>query len=65
MMDAVKHFLEMGGYARFVWPAYGVGLLVLGSFLATSISAYRRVQRELASIEAQRGGQAQRRGGRR
>ena len=24
----MNHFLEMGGYARFVWPAYGLALAV-------------------------------------
>ncbi len=33
-MTAVESFLEMGGYAAFVWPAYGVAALVLvGVFL--------------------------------
>ncbi len=30
MNGALRHFLAMGGYARFVWPAYGVAALVLG-----------------------------------
>ena len=25
----LQHFLEMGGYARYVWPAYGLTALVL------------------------------------
>jgi heme exporter protein CcmD len=25
----MEEFLHMGGYARFVWPAYGFGLLVI------------------------------------
>lgn len=25
----LQHFLEMGGYAEFVWPAYGLTALVL------------------------------------
>ena len=25
----MEDFLHMGGYARFVWPAYGLGFLVL------------------------------------
>jgi len=33
-MTAVESFLDMGGYAAFVWPAYGVAALVLiGVFL--------------------------------
>jgi heme exporter protein D len=26
----MQEFLHMGGYARFVWPAYGLAFLVLG-----------------------------------
>ena len=29
-MDGIGAFLAMGGYAGFVWPAYGVALAVLG-----------------------------------
>lgn len=25
----MSHFLEMGGYARYLWPAYGVTLLAV------------------------------------
>jgi heme exporter protein D len=25
----VSHFLAMGGYARYLWPAYGVTLLAM------------------------------------
>jgi heme exporter protein D len=28
-MDDLKDFLDMGGYAAFVWPAYGLTALVL------------------------------------
>ncbi len=55
-MNSFQHFLEMGGYARFVWPSYALAALVLAGFVATSVSANRRVRRELASLQAQRGG---------
>ncbi len=30
-MDSVLAFFDMGGYARFVWPAYGlVGVVTVG-----------------------------------
>jgi heme exporter protein D len=53
-MDGVLHFLAMGGYARFVWPAYGVAFLALAWMLVDSIGAYRRVSRELRSLERER-----------
>ena len=29
-MVAIRHWLAMGGYAFYVWPAYGVMAAVLG-----------------------------------
>jgi heme exporter protein D len=29
MMSGLVTFLEMGGYARYLWPAYGLSMLVL------------------------------------
>ena len=26
----LKHFFAMGGYAAYVWPSYGLALLILG-----------------------------------
>jgi len=50
-MIAIANWLAMGGYARFVWPAYGVAFLVLAWMLYDSIGAYRRAGRELAALE--------------
>jgi heme exporter protein D len=55
-MTSLQQFFDMGGYARFVWPAYGLALLVLGGFLVTSVASYRRAKRELTILEARRGG---------
>jgi heme exporter protein D len=48
-------YLAMGGYAAFVWPAYGVALIVLGGLSwqswrrhRTSTAVVDRLQRELA-----------------
>jgi heme exporter protein D len=46
-----QNFFAMGGYARFVWPAYAVAALVLLGLLAWSLASYRRVKRELAAQE--------------
>jgi heme exporter protein D len=40
-------WLAMGGYAAYVWPAYGVGLVVLGGLAAFSWLDYRRSVRAL------------------
>jgi heme exporter protein D len=47
----MREFLEMGGYAAFVWPAYGVTALVLLLLLADSMIRLRRRQAELTRLE--------------
>lgn len=44
-------FLAMGGYAAYVWPAYGVAGLVLGGMAAASLALLRRRRAELAALE--------------
>jgi heme exporter protein D len=51
MTDQMAHFLAMGGYAVYVWPAYGVATAVLGFLIVHSILAYRRARRDLAALE--------------
>jgi heme exporter protein D len=38
----MEEFLHMGGYANFVWPSYGLGLLVL----AWNVWSARKLQRD-------------------
>lgn len=45
----MSEFLAMGGYAAFVWPAWGAAALVLGGLLVASLVARRRVRRALAA----------------
>jgi heme exporter protein D len=40
-MGDIGAFLAMGGYAGFVWPAYGVALAVLGGLASVSWWRYR------------------------
>ncbi len=54
MMDALGQFLAMGGYARFVWPAYGLAALVLWGMAAQSYRAWRRQRSLWAAIDATR-----------
>jgi heme exporter protein D len=53
-MAAVDHFLAMGGYARFVWPAFAMAVIVLGGLLVQSLVTYKKRQRELEAAEKQR-----------
>jgi len=40
-------FFEMGGYGAYVWPAYGVSVLVWLGLIAVIISRRRRLQTAL------------------
>jgi heme exporter protein D len=53
-MEAVDHFLAMGGYARFVWPAYALALIVMGGFLIETLVTYRKRRRALDDAEKKR-----------
>ncbi|MGC2414219.1 MAG: heme exporter protein CcmD, partial [Stellaceae bacterium] len=41
MTGTIESWLAMGGYAGFVWPAYGVTALVLGGLALYSWRRYR------------------------
>ena len=44
-------FFEMGKYAAFVWPAYGVSVAGIAAAIALTLSAYRRAKKKLAALE--------------
>nr|WP_314433576.1 heme exporter protein CcmD [uncultured Brevundimonas sp.] len=44
--------LDMGRYALFVWPAWGVSALVLTALIVRAFAASRRWKRELARLAA-------------
>jgi heme exporter protein D len=47
-------FWAMGGYAAYVWPAYGISVLGLGGAALFTIRAYRRAQVQLATLEGRK-----------
>lgn len=49
-MEAIQSFLDMGGYAAFVWPAYGATALVLAGLFAMSLGRMRASERALAEL---------------
>ena len=51
-------FLEMGGYAAFVWPAYGAAVVILGGLTIQAVARYRAALRELELLQARRPGDA-------
>lgn len=46
-MGSISTFLAMGGYARFVWPAYGLTLLVLTANVLLALWRERTLRRRL------------------
>ena len=44
-------FLNMGGYAGYVWPAYAIAAVVLIALVWDSVRGLRASERELAEAE--------------
>lgn len=49
---SVSEFFAMGGYAAYVWPAYGASLIGIVGAVAVTLSAWRRTRAELALLES-------------
>ncbi len=45
-------FFEMGGYAGFIWPAYGAAAVVLVGLMVLSRRALKAAETELAALDA-------------
>jgi heme exporter protein D len=52
-MSGLSAFVAMGGYAQYVWPAYGAAALVLIVLLVWTLARYRKGQRELDALQRQ------------
>jgi heme exporter protein D len=50
----VSAFFAMGGYAAFVWPAYGISAVVLMGLVIISRRRLKRLETALAELESQR-----------
>jgi heme exporter protein D len=51
-MDKIADFLGMGGYALFVWPAFGIVLVVLAGFVIISLRTLRSREATLRALQA-------------
>jgi heme exporter protein D len=49
----MTHYLAMGGYAAFVWPAYAIALAVLGGVTVQSWRRYRASRRALDELQGE------------
>ncbi len=47
-------FLDMGGYAAFVWPAWVLTAAILAGLAAASVRRLRALERELAELDGDR-----------
>ncbi len=52
MVEAIATFLDMGGYAAFVWPALGITALVLAAMALASVRRLRASEAALRRAEA-------------
>jgi heme exporter protein D len=55
MTGEIGRYIAMGGYAAFVWPAYGVALAVLGGLAWRSWRRYRASLRALDRLQQEFG----------
>lgn len=53
-MDAISEFLRMGGYAAFIWPAFGLAAVVMIGFAVQSRRALRADQHTLDLLQSAR-----------
>ena len=54
-MSVIETWLAMGGYAAFVWPAYGIAAIVLGGFALYSWRRHRGSSAALARLQGRFG----------
>ena len=52
----MAQFFAMGGYAAFVWSAYGLSVIVLALMVVWSLRANRREREALRRLEPQERG---------
>ena len=53
-MTSFSDFLNMGGYAAYVWPAFGIAAAILVGLLVQSRLILRSRESTLAELERQR-----------
>ena len=54
-MEQLRNWLEMGGYAWFVWPAYGLTAVVMVWMVVDSLRGLRADRRALDALQAGEG----------
>ena len=54
-MSILSNYLAMGGYAGFVWPAYGIATIAIGGISLLSWRRYRASAALLDRVQRQSG----------
>ena len=49
-MTAEPSYFDMGGYAAYIWPAYGVTLAALAILVIWTVKSTRAVERKAAKL---------------
>jgi heme exporter protein D len=55
-VDAIMNYLDMGGYAAWIWPCYGLAALALVTILVTTLRTLKARTREFDALKASRRG---------
>lgn len=55
-MDSLLSFLSMGGYGAYVWPSYGLALLVMGGLFLLAQQDLRRNEQRLQDLKRREAG---------
>ena len=50
-MESITTLVQMGGYGGYVWPAYGISVMVLVVVLVASLMAARKNEAELEQLQ--------------
>ena len=50
----MTEFFAMGGYGAYIWPAYGIGAVLLAGLWLASLRALRAREAELEQVEPER-----------
>ena len=56
MSDGLTQFLQMGGYGAFVWPAYGLALVLLAGAVLWSHRTWKHRERAFDALKRERRG---------
>ncbi len=54
----MAEFFEMGGYAVYVWPAYGLVGATVAGLIAHTLISHRAARRRLRALEGEPGERA-------